>query len=59
MKEAGLSGLAKTLLQKHVGIKKMNFDNQDDPDAQANARALRREKKAARLAKAEQSATNP
>ena len=50
LKEAGLSGLAKTLLEKHVGIKKMVSVMQDDPDALENARAARREKKALRLA---------
>ncbi|MEO8241865.1 MAG: hypothetical protein ABI832_06095 [bacterium] len=52
LKEAGLSGLAKTLLQKHVGIKKIVFGMQDDPGSPEDARAARREKKAARLAKA-------
>ncbi len=51
LKEAGLSGLAKTLLEKHVGIKKMITVMQDDPNALENARAERREKKAAKLAK--------
>jgi hypothetical protein len=49
LKEAGLSGLAKKLLEKHVGIKKMIFAMQDDPNALENARAERREKKAERL----------
>ena len=48
LKEAGLSGLAKTLLQKHAGIKKMIFAMQDDPAALDTARAARRAKKAAR-----------
>ncbi len=51
LKEAGLSGQAKTLLEKHAGIKKMIFVMQDDPNALENARDLRRAKKAERLAK--------
>ena len=51
LKEAGLSGLAKTLLQKHTGVKKMIFAMQDDPAALDNARATRRAKKAVRLKK--------
>lgn len=51
LKEAGLSGEAKRLLEKHAGIKKMIFTTQDDPDAMGNARDLRRAKKADRLAK--------
>ncbi len=51
LKEAGLSGLGKKLLEKHVGIKKMMIVMQDAPDALENARAERREKKAARALK--------
>ena len=51
LKEAGLSGLAKTLLEKHAGIKKMIFAMQDDPAALETARAERRAKKAARAVK--------
>jgi hypothetical protein len=51
LKEAGLSGLAKTLLEKHAGIKKMIFAMQDDPAALETARAARRAKKAERLLK--------
>ena len=51
LKEAGLSGLAKDLLVKHAGIKKMIFAMQDDPDALENARAERRAKKAERALK--------
>ena len=47
LKEAGFSGLAKTLLEKHVGIKKLNLAA-DDPEAAKNAKAARRAKKAAR-----------
>lgn len=51
LKEAGLSGLAKTLLLKHAGLKKLQLATQDDPDTLENARAERREKKAKRLEK--------
>ena len=51
LKEAGLSGLAKTLLLKHVGIKKMIFVMQDAPDAIENVRTKRRDNKAKRLEK--------
>ena len=51
LKEAGLSGLAKTLLLKHVGIKKMIFVMQDAPDAMENVRTKRRDNKAKRLEK--------
>ena len=51
LKEAKLSGLAKALLLKHVGIKKMLFAMQDDPDALENARTARRENKARRAEK--------
>jgi len=48
LKEAKLSGLAKELLQKHVGIKKLLFAMQDDPQALETMRAERRAKKAKR-----------
>ena len=51
LKEAGLSGLGKTLLEKHVGIKKLTLVMQDAPKTSAASRAERREKKAARALK--------
>lgn len=48
LKEAGLSGLAKELLLKHVGIKKLLLAMQDDPDDPDTARTKRRENKARR-----------
>ena len=51
LKEAGLSGLGKTLLEKHAGIKKMNFATQDDPDAPKKARETQQAKKAERALK--------
>ena len=51
LKEAGLSGLGKTLLEKHTGIKKMIFAMQEGPQTLEDARALRRAKKAERLLK--------
>ena len=48
LKEAGLTGLAKTLLEKHAGIKKVTFAMRNDPTAPDSARAARRAKKAAR-----------
>ena len=45
LKEAKLSGLAKDLLKKHVGIKKMLFAMQDDPAALETSRAERRAKR--------------
>jgi hypothetical protein len=51
LKEAKLSGLAKQLLEKHVGIKKMIFAMQDDPDALETARLKRRDNKARRAEK--------
>jgi hypothetical protein len=51
LKEAGLSGLAKQLLEKHVGIKKLTSLVQDDPLQRERARADRREKKAERALK--------
>ena len=59
LKEAGLSGLGKKLLEKHAGIKKMIFAMQDDPDALENARLARRAKKAERLEKNAAEATGP
>lgn len=49
LKEAGLAGLGKTLLEKHVGIKKLTLAMQDAPKDRAAAKAERQEKKAARL----------
>ena len=51
LKETGLSGLAKTLLEKHVGIKKLNMTTPEEVSAVETARALRREKKVARAGK--------
>jgi hypothetical protein len=51
LKEAGLSGMAKTLLVKHAGIKKMIFAMQDSPDGLVDARAERLAKKAKRALK--------
>ena len=51
LKASGLSGLAKRLLQKHVGLKKMSVVMQDNPGSLEDARALRRAKKAERLLK--------
>ena len=51
LKEAGLSGLGKTLLEKHVGIKKLTLVMQGEPKTSAASRAERREKKAARALK--------
>ena len=51
LKEAQLSGRAKELLLKHVGIKKLQFDAEDAPASLEDLRAERREKKARRLEK--------
>lgn len=51
LKETRLSGLAKTLLEKQVGIRRLVFAKPDDPAAAANARALRRAKKEKRKLK--------
>lgn len=51
LKETGLSGLAKMLLEKHVGIKRLNMTTPEDVSALETARAQRREEKAARAGK--------
>lgn len=51
LKEAGFSGLAKRLLEKHAGLKKLDLAPQDDPEAQARARAARKAKRQARREK--------
>lgn len=51
LKEAGLTGLAKTLLDKHAGTKKLSLLMQDDPKHSDISRIERREKKAARALK--------
>ena len=51
LKEAGLSGLAKTLLVKHAGVKKLQLAMQDDADSLETARDQRRAKKAKRAEK--------
>lgn len=51
LKEAGLSGLAKQLLEKHVGIKKMIFAQPGAPDAQSPEQADRKARNAARRRK--------
>ncbi len=53
LKEAGLSELAKSLLEKHVGVRKIVSVMPDDPAELGNPRAARRAKKAVRLAKRE------
>lgn len=51
LKEAGLSGLGKKLLEKHAGLKKMIFAMQDDPEALDRARAERKARKEERRRK--------
>jgi hypothetical protein len=51
LKQAKLSGLAKQLLQKHVGIKKLFLAMQEDRDSLETARIRRRENKARRTEK--------
>ena len=58
VKEIGLAGVAKSLLERHAGVKRVAHDESEpeDPDAAAKAKAARQARNAARRAEAAASA---